>query len=234
MVESKLAKKVPDFQMEDPWRVFRIMSEFVYGFEHLSMLGPAVTVFGSARTKSEDKMYKLAEKVSKQLAEKGYTIITGGGPGIMEAGNKGACEGGGISVGLNIELPFEQKPNPYINHLVNFHYFFCRKVMFLKYAWAVIIFPGGYGTMDELFECLTLVQTERIETVPVIFMGRDFWTGLISWMDEQLVGNQKIEAKDLKVFNVVDTAEEAVLIVDKFCKQEAKRRKIKKSTWKNI
>ena len=170
---------VEDFRMEDPWRVFRIMSEFVEGFEELSDVGSAVTIFGSSRTRVGDQWYQDAVKTSALLVKEGYAVITGGGPGIMEASNRGAAKFKGKSVGLNIDLPFEQKPNPYINHLINFHYFFCRKVMFVKYAKAFVIFPGGFGTLDELFESLTLIQTQRIEKFPVILFNRKYWAELV-------------------------------------------------------
>ncbi|MDP8212420.1 MAG: TIGR00730 family Rossman fold protein [Candidatus Zapsychrus exili] len=211
--------KVADFKMEDPWRVFRIMAEFVEGFDELSTIGRAVTIFGSARTPSTDKTYKDAEKTAKLLVKQGYTVITGGGPGIMEAGNKGADEAKGTSVGLNIELPFEQEPNPYINKLINFHYFFCRKVMFLKYAKAFVIFPGGYGTFDELFESLTLIQTKRMKRFPVIFVGKKFWKGLIDWLKTTVLEDKKIDKDDLNIFQVVDKPEDVVKIIKDFYKK---------------
>ncbi|MCC6758293.1 MAG: TIGR00730 family Rossman fold protein [Candidatus Omnitrophica bacterium] len=202
--------------MEDPWRVFRIMAEFVEGFDEMSKIGDAVSIFGSARTKKTDRYYKLAEKTSALLVQEGFAVITGGGPGIMEAGNKGAIEADGESVGLNIDLPFEQKANPYVKTLINFHYFFCRKVMFVKYAKAFVIFPGGYGTMDELFESLTLIQTQRIERFPVILVGKDYWKGLLDWLRNTMAAEKNIDMKDLEMFKVVDAAEEVVKEIKDF------------------
>lgn len=221
-----LKKKFPvtstvalDFREQDPWRMFRIMSEFVEGFEDLTDIRPAVTIFGSARTKPSAKEYQDASKVAELLSEKGFSILTGGGPGIMEAANKGAFEHGGRSVGCNIELPFEQHSNPYINRLVSFHYFFVRKVMFLRYASAVVIMPGGFGTLDELFETFTLVQTKKIEPCPVVLMGRSFWGGLLEWIDRSLCrDNAYIEKRDMKLYEVVDEPEEAVRHIMKFYK----------------
>lgn len=203
-------------KMEDPWRVFRIMAEFVEGFDDMSKIGDAVSIFGSARTKKTDRYYKLAEKTSSLLVQEGFAVITGGGPGIMEAGNKGATEADGESVGLNIDLPFEQKANPYVKTLINFHYFFCRKVMFVKYAKAFVIFPGGYGTMDELFESLTLIQTKRIETFPVILVGSQYWQGLLDWLKNTMAVEKNIDVSDLNMFKVVDTAEEVVKEIKDF------------------
>jgi uncharacterized protein (TIGR00730 family) len=211
-----MGMKIMDLSMEDPWRVFRIMAEFVEGFDKFSMIGDAVTVFGSARTRPDDEMYQKAESTANLLAKAGYAVITGGGPGIMEAANKGAFQIGGQSIGLNIELPFEQKPNPYINHLIHFHYFFARKVMFLKYAKAFIIFPGGFGTLDEMFESLTLIQTRRMPSFPVIFVGRRFWKGLTEWLQNTLAAENKIEREDLNIFQVVDEPEDAVRIINDF------------------
>jgi len=209
--------RIEDFKIEDPWRIFRIMSEFVEGFHSLSGIGNAVTIFGSARTDPKHKMYKAAVKTSQMLVDEGYSIITGGGPGIMEAGNKGAADKAKGSIGLNIELPFEQKPNPYINKLINFHYFFCRKVMFLKYAKAFVIFPGGYGTLDELFESLTLIQTKRMSKLPVIFVGSYFWKDLVKWLENTVCKNEKnIDAEDLKIYSIVDKPEDVLKIIKKF------------------
>lgn len=202
--------------MEDPWRVFRIMAEFVEGFDELSRIGDAVSIFGSARTKKSDRFYKLAEKTSALLVKEGFTVITGGGPGIMEAGNKGAAEANGESVGLNIDLPFEQKSNPYVKTLINFHYFFCRKVMFVKYAKAFVIFPGGYGTLDELFESLTLIQTKRIETFPVVLVGSQYWKGLLDWLRNTVAVEKNIDVEDLNMFIVVDTAEDVIKEIKDF------------------
>ncbi len=217
MVNKKRKKLDSELtKMEDPWRVFRIMAEFVEGFDDMSKIGDAVSIFGSARTKKTDRYYKLAEKTSALLVQEGFAVITGGGPGIMEAGNKGAIEADGESVGLNIDLPFEQKANPYVKTLINFHYFFCRKVMFVKYAKAFVIFPGGYGTMDELFESLTLIQTQRIERFPVILVGKDYWKGLLDWLRNTMAVEKNIDLKDLEMFKVVDTAEEVVKEIKDF------------------
>ncbi len=207
---------VEDFKMEDPWRVFRIMSEFVEGFHELSNVGAAVTIFGSARTPENHRWFSQTEKTAELLVKEGYTVITGGGPGVMEAGNKGALKAKGQSVGLNIDLPFEQKPNPYINKLINFHYFFCRKVMFVKYAKAFVIFPGGFGTMDELFESLTLIQTKRMPKFPVILFGRDYWTGLVDWLRDVVLKNKNIDPEDLKLFVIVDKPEDVIKKIKKF------------------
>jgi uncharacterized protein (TIGR00730 family) len=203
-------------QLEDPWRVFRIMAEFVEGFHKLSEIGPAVTVFGSARTPLSDAMYLLAERTAELLAKEGYAIITGGGPGIMEAANKGATKAQGKSIGLNIELPFEQRPNRFIQILISFHYFFCRKVMFVKYAKAFVIFPGGFGTLDECMESLTLIQTERIERFPVILVGTKYWAGLVEWLKATVLRDGKISPDDLNIFQIVDTAEDVVKVIKKF------------------
>jgi len=203
-------RNVVDFTSEEPWRVFRIMAEFVDSFEEMSKIGPAVTVFGSARVTYTDPWYEKAEQLGRLLVKNGYAAITGGGPGIMEAANKGAFEAGGISVGLNIELPHEQRPNPYMNRLLNFRYFFIRKVCFVKYASGFVMFPGGYGTLDEFFESITLIQTERIARFPVVLMGRTHWAGLIEWMDERLQTTQLIGPGDLGLFHTVDEPQEAV------------------------
>ena len=212
---SKVIKAV-DFRSEDPWRIFRIMSEFVEGFNELSQIGPAISIFGSARTKPKDKYYKLAEKTTKLLCKNGFAIITGAGPGIMEAANKGAKEAGGLSVGLNIQVPVVQKPNKFITKLIDFRYFFSRKVMFLKYAKAFLVFPGGFGTMDEFFEAITLVQTKRVEAFPVILMGKEYWAGLVDWIKEHMLKNDRIVKKDLSIFQIVDSPEEALKIIKVF------------------
>jgi len=201
---------------EDPWRVFRIMAEFVSGFELFADIEHAVTIFGSARTKPEDPAYQKTVKTAELLVKEGFAVITGGGPGIMEAGNRGAMQGGGQSIGLNIDLPFEQKPNLYITRLINFHYFFIRKVMFLKYAKAFVVFPGGFGTLDELFECITLVQTKRVQACPIILAGREFWGEMVKWIENKLLGEKKIGEADMKLFHVVDEPEEIVKIVKDF------------------
>jgi uncharacterized protein (TIGR00730 family) len=217
---AKLKKTpIPD---ENPWRVFRIMSEFVEGFDELSQIGPAVSIFGSARIAPEHKYYKAATDTARLLVKEGYAIITGGGPSIMEAANKGASDARGVSVGLNIDLPFEQKPNPYINHLINFHYFFSRKVMFVKYAKAFVIFPGGYGTLDEFFEAITLIQTERMEGFPVVLYSTDYWKGLVEWLRDTVLKHNCIGKPDLLIFKYADTPAEAVKIIKDFYKKQRK------------
>jgi len=206
-------ERVPPDYVEDAWRIFRIMGEFVEGFDTLARLGPAVSVFGSARTPRDDPMYAAAEETGRRLAEAGFGVITGGGPGIMEAANKGALEAGGESVGCNIELPFEQGMNPYVKTAINFHYFFVRKTMFLKYAEAFIIFPGGFGTMDELFEALTLIQTGKVRNFPVILFGRRYWQGLLDWLRRTMMAEGKIDPEDLDLVVVTDSPEEAVRVV---------------------
>lgn len=186
------------------------MAEFVDSFESMSMIGPAVTVFGSARTKKNEAMYRKAVQMGRLLVESGFAVITGGGPGIMEAANKGASEAGGVSVGLNIRLPSEQKANPYINHPLEFHYFFTRKVCFVKYASAFVLFPGGFGTQDEYFEAITLIQTHRIDRFPIVMIGRDYWRGLVDWMRQAMLKSSYIEAQDLELFVCVDEPKEAV------------------------
>ena len=198
------------FTQEDPWRVFRIMSEFVDSFESMSKIGAAVSVFGAARTRRDEPMYRKAEQLGRLLVENGYAVITGGGPGIMEAANKGAAEAGGVSVGLNIQLPTEQKPNSYINRSLEFHYFFTRKVCFVKYASAFAMFPGGFGTLDEFYEAITLIQTRRIDRFPVVMIGRRYWHGLIEWMQEALVRPKRISPEDMELFVCVENPKEAV------------------------
>ncbi len=204
---------------EDSWAIFKIMSEFVEGFQKLAKIGPCVSIFGSARTKEDSPVYKQAEEVASKLVESGFGVITGGGPGIMEAGNKGAKSSGGKSVGLNIELPFEQFDNIYIDSdkLINFDYFFVRKVMFVRYSQGFVVMPGGFGTLDELFEALTLIQTEKIGTFPIVLVGKEFWTGLVDWIKTTLLKQaNNISEKDLDLFHVVDTAEEAVDVINNF------------------
>lgn len=198
------------FTDTDPWRVLRIQGEFVEGFEELAQLGPAVSLFGSARTKEDDPYYAATVETARLLAEAGLAVITGGGPGIMEAGNRGAKLGGGVSVGLNIELPFEQHLNPYLDISINFRYFFARKVMFVKYAQAYVVFPGGFGTLDELFEALTLIQTGKVNNFPVILFGSDYWSGLLSWLKETMLAGGKIAHADLGLISVTDSPEEVV------------------------
>ncbi|MDP9805785.1 uncharacterized protein (TIGR00730 family) [Trueperella bonasi] len=198
------------FIHSDPWRIMRIQAEFVEGFGALANVGPAVSIFGSARTSSDDPYYQMAVDIAKLLVEKDYTIITGGGPGIMEAGNKGAVEAGGTSVGLGIELPFEQGMNDYVDLGINFRYFFVRKMMFVKYSLGFIVMPGGYGTMDELFEALTLVQTHKVSSFPVVLVGSEYWSGLVDWIKTTLLDGGFISPGHEEIFTVVDTAEEAV------------------------
>ena len=220
MPKKKIQEKTGmDFTMEDPWRVFRIMSEFVDGFEELAHLKKAVAIFGSSRTKPAQKYYKLTEKITYNLAKADYTVVTGAGPGIMEAANKGAKRAKGQSIGLNIEFPVIQKPNPYITHLLSFRYFFCRKVMFTKYAKAFVVLPGGFGTMDEFFESLTLIQTKRIIPFPVVLVGAEFWEGLISWIHKKMCHEGRINRKDLNIFKVIDNPDEIVPFIDKFYKK---------------
>ena len=203
----------------DSWQIFKIMSEFVEGFETMSKIGPCVSVFGSARTKPDNKYYQQAEEIGYLLTQKGYGVITGGGPGIMEAANKGANRGEGKSVGLNIELPFEQSANLYIDNdkLINFDYFFVRKVMFVKYAQGFIVLPGGVGTLDELFEAITLIQTNKIGKFPIVLVGKTYWDGLIDWIKVVLLDKEKnISKEDLKLINIVETPVEAVEIIENF------------------
>ena len=206
----------------DAWSVFKIMGEFVNGYEQLSAVGPCVSIFGSARTPANSPHYTLGVEVAKAIASKGYGIITGGGPGIMEAGNKGAQEGNAASIGLNIDLPFEQSSNPYIDyeHNLNFQYFFVRKVMFVKYAQAFVVLPGGVGTLDELFEALTLVQTHKIRKIPIILVESSFWKGLVDWIENTLLAQGMISKDNMDLFHVVDTKEEVLSIIDKFYSTE--------------
>jgi len=208
-----------EIHITDSWRIFKILSEFVEGFEKLARIGPCVSIFGSARTKPENKYYKMAEDIAFKLTQKGYGVITGGGPGIMEAANKGAWRGKGKSVGINIDLPFEQKPNPYIDSdkLITFDHFFVRKVMFMKYAQGFIVLPGGFGTFDELFEAITLIQTRKIGKFPIILVGKKYWEGLFNWIKEVMLEEEhNISPQDLELFTIVDTADEAVDLIDKF------------------
>lgn len=220
MIKNAFKKKDwAEIQISDSWRIFKILAEFVEGFEKLARIGPCVSIFGSARTTPDNKYFKLAEEVAYKLTQHGYGIITGGGPGIMEAGNLGAKKGGGSSVGINIDLPFEQEPNMFIDSdkLITFDHFFVRKVMFMKYAQGFIVLPGGFGTLDEFFEAITLIQTEKIGKFPIVMIGKDYWDGLISWIkDVMLNGESNISAKDLELFTVVDTADEAVEIINNF------------------
>jgi hypothetical protein len=206
---------VDELNIKESWRVFRIMAELVEGVETLSKLGPAVSIFGSSRTKSGEALYKKGQEIARRLTQEGFAIISGGGPGMMEAVNRGAAEAGGKSVGLNIVLPFEQKPNPYANIRLDFKYFFIRKLMFVKYAVAYIILPGGLGTLDELFEAVTLIQTKRIRRFPVLMVGTDYWGGLVEWIKDRLLATKKIDARDLEIFQVLDDPEEIVNIIRK-------------------
>ncbi len=207
---------IDDFESGESWRLFKIMGEFVEGIDELHNLGPAVSIFGSARINADHPYYKKTENLASLFAKKGYAVITGGGGGIMEAANKGAAQGGVESVGLNIKLPFEQKPNPYASTQIEFNYFFVRKVMFLKYAQAYIIMPGGFGTLDELFETITLIQTKRIRKMPIIMVGKDYWDGLILWIKDKLLKEKMISEKDLDLFHLLDDPEDIVRIVENF------------------
>lgn len=215
----EMAEQLQNSQ-EDLWRIFRIMSEFVEGFELMAKIKPSVLIFGSARTKPEEKYYKLTEEVAKELVKKGFGVTTGGGPGIMEAGNKGAQDAGGSSTGINIDLPFEQSANPFIDKdkLLNFRYFFVRKLMFFKYAQGYIVMPGGFGTIDEGFEVLTLIQTGKTSKVPIVFMGTEFWTPLIDWVKEHQLKNNLISPEDLDLFSITDDPAEAAKIIRDFHK----------------
>ncbi len=202
--------QVDDFQRSDSWRVFRIMGEFVEGFDNLADVTNGVSLFGSARTKEDNPYYKSAVEVGKLLTEKGFTVITGGGPGIMEAGNRGAVEAGGKSVGCNIELPFEQTPNPYQTKSLSFKYFFVRKTMFIKYSNAYVIFPGGFGTLDELFEALTLIQTRKIRNFPVVLFGSSYWQGMLQWISSVMLHEGNINGDDLQLLHLTDSPKDAV------------------------
>lgn len=207
---------------QDTWRIFRIMAEFTEGFEKLGSLGPAVSIFGSARTKPGEYYYEKAVRIAHLLAEKGFAIITGGGPGIMEAGNKGAKEANGISVGLNIDLPHEQHHNAYIDRhmLIEFDYFFVRKVMFVKYAQGFVMMPGGFGTMDEMFEAITLIQTRKIKPVPIILVGTAFWGGLLEWIKTAMLADGKISPEDLNLFHLTDSEADVCEIIENFYKEQ--------------
>jgi uncharacterized protein (TIGR00730 family) len=214
--EQLLQTPKPDeFKHTDTWRVFRIMGEFVQGFDDLATVTRGVSVFGSARTKPDNPQYKAAQETSALLAKEGFSVITGGGPGIMEAANRGAYEAGGVSIGCNIELPFEQRPNPYQTRMLSFKYFFVRKTMFVKYSTAFIIFPGGFGTLDELFESLTLIQTRKIKNFPVVLFGTDYWDGLINWMKSQVLSEKMISEADYLLLHCTDSPAEAVEIISR-------------------
>lgn len=208
-----------EIKSSDSWVIFKVMAEFVEGFDKLAKIGPCVSIFGSARTKPDNNYYKMAEEIAAKLVRHGYGVITGGGPGIMEAGNKGAFEQGGKSVGLNIKLPFEQESNIYIDpdKSINFDFFFVRKVMFVKYAQGFVVMPGGMGTLDELFEAITLIQTRKIAPFPIVLVGRTYWQGLLDWLENVMLNQEhNINAEDLKLINLVDTPTEAVRVIDEF------------------
>jgi uncharacterized protein (TIGR00730 family) len=211
----------PTFLETDPWRALRILSEFVEGFDAMARVGPAVTMFGSARTQRDDPIYELARTIARRLAEAGYAVITGGGPGAMEAANRGCREGGGLSVGCNIELPHEQGTNAYVDLRIEFRYFFARKVMFVKYADAFVILPGGFGTLDELFEALTLIQTRKVRNFPVVLVGTTYWAGLLDWIRKTLLASGAIDATDVDLLQLTDDPDEVVRIVRAFSTVEA-------------
>lgn len=218
---NTLRRDWTEIKTNDSWAIFKIMSEFVEGYERMSKIGPCISVFGSARTKPDNKYYELAIEVSEKLAQSGYGVITGGGPGIMEAANKGAQKGGGKSVGLNIDLPFEQNHNPYIDaeHNLEFDYFFVRKVIFVKYSQGFVVMPGGLGTLDEMFEAMTLIQTKKINKRPIVLVGKNYWTGLVEWIKMAMLDQeQNISPGDLDLFAIVDTADEAVKYINDFYK----------------
>lgn len=202
--------------IEEPWRLFRIMGEFVDGFDELSNIGPAVSIFGASRIKKKNPYYKLSEKIAIAVVKSGYAVITGAGPGIMEAANKGAVRARGQSIGLNIQIPLQQKPNKYIKKLLDFKYFFCRRVMFVKYSSAFVVMPGGFGTLDEFFEIITLIQTERIDPIPIILVGSEFWNTVIDWLKDNLVRRGYIHKKDMNIFIIRDTPEEVVSAIKEF------------------
>lgn len=204
---------IDEMKVQESWRIFRIMAEFVEGFEVLSRIPPAVSIFGSTRTRRSDEDYRKAEQTARKLAREGYAIVTGGGPGIMEAANKGAMEEGGVSVGINIDLPEEQKPNQYITTYLGFRYFFVRKMMFVKYAVAFVIFPGGFGTLDEFFEPIQLIQTHKIKPFPVILVGKDYWKGLREWIEGVLLAQGKISPPDISLFHIVEEPDEVVRLI---------------------
>jgi uncharacterized protein (TIGR00730 family) len=222
MRREKHSREWNEIKTNDSWAIFKIMSEFVNGYERLSRIGPCVSIFGSARTKPNHEYYILAERIAKKITEHGYGVITGGGPGIMEAGNKGAHLAGGTSVGLNIVLPFEQNDNPYIDHdkVLDFDYFFVRKVMFVKYSQGFVVMPGGFGTLDELFEAITLIQTHKIDKFPIILVGTKFWGGLLDWIKQTLLEeNGNISPEDLNLIHLVDHEDEVLDILDSFYRQ---------------
>jgi len=222
-IQEKFKQKTwNEVRTNDSWAIFKIMSEFVNGYESMARIGPCVSIFGSARTQPGDKYYELAESIAYKISKAGYGVITGGGPGIMEAGNKGAHRGEGTSVGLNIELPFEQHFNPYIDKdkNLNFDYFFVRKVMFVKYSQGFVVMPGGFGTLDELFEAITLIQTKKIGTFPIILVGTDFWSGLLDWIKNTIIDkNKNANPEDMNLIRLVDTEDEVVEVLNNFYKK---------------
>ena len=218
-MSKKHSKVWHEIKTHDAWSIFKIMSEFVHGYEQMSAIGPCICIFGSARLKPGSKYYELTERIGRKIVEAGYGVITGGGPGIMEAGNKGAHEAGGVSAGLNIDLPFEQTNNSYIDYDKNikFDYYFARKVMFVKYSQALVAMPGGFGTLDELFESITLVQTRKIDQIPIILVGTEYWKGLIAWVKEVLLEKfSNISAGDMELFHLVDTEDEVLEVIENF------------------
>ena len=223
--KSFKTKNWSETKAEDAWSIFKIMGEFANGYEKMSAIGPCVAIFGSARTKPEDKYYVMAEEIAYELTQRGFGVITGGGPGIMEAGNKGAHRGGGKSVGLNIVLPMEQSSNPYIDKdkCIDFQYFFTRKTIFTRYAQGFIVMPGGFGTLDEFFEALTLVQTQKLANFPIVLVGKSYWQGMLDWIETTMVDEGNINADELQLFKVVETVEAAVNIIEDFYTRYALR-----------
>lgn len=217
--EAFVEKGWNEIHSQDSWQILKTVAEFVDGFDRLAKIGPSVTIYGSARTKTDHKYYQMSVDIAARLVKNGYGVITGGGPGIMEAGNKGASKNGGKSIGLNIKLPFEQVPNQYVDpdKSINFDYFFARKVCFMKYSQGFIIMPGGFGTLDELFEALTLIQTKKIARFPIVMVGSEYWKGLLDWLQNTMCDSEKnINPEDLKLIKLVDTAEDAVKVIDEF------------------
>lgn len=225
MTKNDLSEQyvIDHFRAKDTWRIFRIISEFVDGFEAMRKVAPAVAIFGSARVAEDTAEYEQARAIASTLTARGFSVITGGGPGVMEAANRGAAENGGVSVGLNIELPFEQRPNAYSNKLLSFRYFFVRKLMFVKYSMAFVILPGGFGTLDELFEAITLIQTRKIRPFPVILVGRTFWKGLIDWINGPVLAQQMISPEDLDILRIVDSPEEVLEVIREFLEANVDR-----------
>ena len=218
IIEAFSERNWNEIKTNDSWAIFKVISEFVEAFEKMGRIGPCVSIFGSARTKESDKYYRLAEDLAYKITQHGYGVITGGGPGIMEAANKGAKRGGGKSVGLNISLPFEEYSNPFIDNdkKIDFDFFFVRKVMFVKYAQGFVVLPGGFGTLDELFEAITLIQTKKIGKFPIVLVGKEFWGGMVEWIQNTLLEDGKISSKDLDLFHLVDTSDEALKIINDF------------------